>query len=243
MGVGYSVSPLHRIRYLDTSALRPRPWVKGRNPAIDAMGGPPLGAAVSDAPASFRSPDPKNIRAWRERVARKYREQLGEELTWNEGSPFEASDDVGTHDDVMLHYLAAVLDQQGLSEVSRLTEIGEPASEAVEAAFAEAERRGFGGQFPHLLLGANVWLPYQSPLMIEEPDWEGHRTRFGSTLHLLDEVTAVRSAIAEAQPSIGDSFPNEPSRSALAAAWQTSNTVVRLAKIAVVRHLPLWTTG
>jgi len=243
MGVGYSVSALHRITYLDTSALRPRPWVRGRNPAIDAMGGAPLGAAISNAPASFRSPNPQDIRAWRGRVARKYREELGEELTWDEGSRFEASDDVATHDDVMLHYLAAVLDQHGPTEVRRLMEIGEPPSEIIEAVFAEAERRGFGGQFPHLLLGANAWLPYKSPLMIEEPDWEGHRNRFGSTLHLLDEVTAVRSTIAEAEPSVLHCSPSESSGSALVAAWQASNTVVRLARIAVARHLPLWATG
>jgi len=217
--------------------------VKGRNPSIDAMGRPPVGAAVSDAPVSFRSPDPKAIRAWRERVASKYREQLGEELTWDEGSPFEVSDDVGTHEDVMLHYLAAVLDQHGPSELRRLKEIGEPSSEAIEAVFAEAERRGFGGRFPHLLLGANVWLPHKSPLMIEEPDWEGHRNRFGSTLHLSDELTAVRSAIMEAQPFIRDSSPNESSRAVLAAAWRASATIVRLAKISVAQHLPLWTTG
>ena len=243
MGVGYSVSALHRITYLDTSALRSRPWVKGRNRAVDAMDGPPLGAAVSDAPVSFRSPAARDIVAWRQRVARKYSEELADELTWDENSAFTVSEDVGTHDDVMLHYLAAVLDQHGPSEVSRLAERGEPASEAIEAAFAEAERRGFGGHFPHLLLGANVWLPYKGPLMIEEADWEGHRNRFGSTLHLLDEVTAVRSAIAEAQPSIRDSSPSESSRSTLVVAWQAASTVVRLAKIAVAQHLPLWRTG
>jgi hypothetical protein len=244
MGVGYSVSPLHRITYLDTSALRPRPWVDGRNPAIDAMGGPPpVGAAVSDAPVAFRSAAPEDILAWRERVARKYREELAEELTWDEGSPFEVSDDIGTHEDVMLHYVAAVLDQRGPSEITRMIEVGEPASEALNAAFAEAERRGFGGRFPHLLLGANVWLPYKGPLMIEEPDWEARRNRFGSTLHLFDEVTAVRSAIVEAQPSVRHSLASETSRPALVAAWQASNTIVRLAKIAIAQHLPLWTTG
>ena len=61
MGVGYSVSPLHRIIYLDTSALHPRPWVKGSNPALDSIGGPPLGANVSDAPIRFRSPAQKDV--------------------------------------------------------------------------------------------------------------------------------------------------------------------------------------
>jgi hypothetical protein len=203
-----------------------------------------ISAVGRDAPVAFRSAAPEDILAWRERVARKYREELAEELTWDEGSPFEVSDDIGTHEDVMLHYVAAVLDQRGLSEISRMIEVGEPASEALNAAFAEAERRKFGGRFPHLLLGANVWLPYKRPLMIEEPDWEARRNRFGSTLHLFeDELTAVRSAIVEAQPSVRHSPASETSSPALVAAWQASNTIVRLAKIAVAQHLPLWTTG
>jgi hypothetical protein len=243
MGVGYCVSALHRITYLDTSALNPRPWVKGSHPALDSMGGPPLGTGVSDAPMRFRSPTRKDLLAWRERLSSKYCDELTERLTWDEGSPFEVSDDVGTHQDVMFHYVAAVLDQHGLSEVRGLMEVGDPPSQALSAAFAEAERRGFGGRFPHLLLGAKVWLPYKSPLMIEEPNWDGHLDRYGSVIHLLDEVTRVRSAIAEARPSVLHSSDSEASYPAFVAAWQASNTIVRLAKIAVTQHLPLWTTG
>jgi hypothetical protein len=243
MGVGYCVSPLHRITYLDTSALHPRPWVKGSHPILDSMGGPPLGAEVSDAPIRFRSPTRKDVLAWRERLSSKYRGELAGDLMWDEDSSFDVSDDVGTHPDVMLHYVAAVLDQHGLSELHRLMEVDDPPSEALSAAFAEAERRGFGGRFPHLLLGANLWLPYKSPLMIEEPNWDGHLDRYGSVIHFLDEVTSVRSAIAEAHPSVRHSSDSEASYPALVAAWQASNTIARLAKIAVAQHLPLWTTG
>ena len=243
MGVGCCVSPLHRITYLDTSALRPRPWVKESNPTLDSIGGPPLGAYVNEAPIRFRSPTRKDVLAWRERLSKKYRDELAERLTWDEGSTLEVSDDVGTHQDLMFHYVAAVLDQHGLSEVRGLMEVGDPPSQALDVAFAEAERRGFGGRFPHLLLGANLWLPYKSSLMIEEPNWEGHLGRYGSVIHFLDEITSVRSAIAEAQPSVLHFPDSETSDHPLVGAWQASNTIARLAKMAVAQHLPLWTTG
>ncbi|WP_218279127.1 hypothetical protein, partial [Pseudomonas sp. FW300-N1A5] len=53
-------------------------------------------------------------------------------------------------------------------------------SDEVEAAFANAERRGFGERFPQLLLGASFWLPFSRNLMIEEPDWDGAVQRYGS---------------------------------------------------------------
>jgi hypothetical protein len=143
---------------------------EAKQPDLDSMGRSPLGASVSEAPIHFRSPTPKDVLAWRERLASKYRVELAERLTWNEGSAFELSDDVGTDQDVMFHYVAAVLDQHGLSAVSRLIEVGEPPSQTLDVAFAEAVRRGFGGRFPHLLLGANLWLPYKRSLMIEEPN-------------------------------------------------------------------------
>jgi hypothetical protein len=243
MGVGYCVSPLHRIIYLDTSALHPQPWVKGQSPALDSMGGPPPGTEVSDGPIRYRSPAQKDVVAWRERLARKYRHELAERLRWDEGSSFEVSDDIGTHPDVMFRYVAAVLDQHGLSEVRGLVEVDDPPSHALDAVFAEAERRGFGGRFPHLLLGASVWLPYRSALMIEEPNWDGHPARYGSVIHLLDEVTSVRSAISDAHPSVLHYSDSEASTPVLAAAWQASHTIARLAKMAVTRHLPLWATG
>jgi hypothetical protein len=56
---------------------------------------------------------------WRQGVATKYRDQLEEQLTWDEDTTFKVSEDVATSDDVMFHYVAAVLDQHGQSELSR----------------------------------------------------------------------------------------------------------------------------
>jgi hypothetical protein len=166
-----------------------------------------------------------------------------ENLTWDEDTTFEVSEDVATSGDVMFHYVAAILDQRGPSELSKLIDSTEPPRQEFDAVFTEADRRGFGGHFPHLLLGAKLWLPFKKHLMIEEPDWDGKLDRYGSVYHLVDEVNTVRAAIAKAQPSFVHASADETSDKAISAAWQASNTILRLAKIAAAKHLPLWTTG
>jgi hypothetical protein len=96
---------------------------------------------------------------------------------------------------------------------------------------------------PHLLLGANLWLPFKKHLMIEEPNWEGKLDRYGSVFRLVDEVTTVRAAIADTQPSVIHSSATSISDKVIVPAWQTSSTILRLATIAAAKHLPLWTTG
>jgi hypothetical protein len=136
-----------------------------------------------------------------------------------------------------------VLDQHGKSELSKLVNVGQPPPQQLNAVFAEADRRGFGGRFPHLLLGAELWLPFKSQLMIEEPNWEGKVNRYGSVLRLMDEVTTVRAAIADTQPSVAHASAAESSDKVIVAGWQTSNRILRLATIAAAKQLPLWTTG
>jgi hypothetical protein len=243
MGVGYSASPLHRIIYLDTSAITTGPPVKGRSVPPDSVA-EQLGANVAnEGTVRLRSPTIDDILAWRERLATKYRDQLEDGLTWDEGSTFEVSEDVATSGDVMLHYVAAVLDQNGKSQLGKLINGEKPPPQELSEIFAEASRRSFGGRFPHLLLGAHLWLPFRSQLMIEEPNWDGKLDRYGSVFHLVDEVTTVRAAIADAQPSVIQSSAAKTSDKLLVAAWQTSDTILRLATIAVAKLLPLWTTG
>jgi hypothetical protein len=242
MGVGYSVSPLHRISRLDLSAVTTRPPVKGSDSTID-YAAKIVGANVGEGTVRFRSPTTEDILAWRARLATKYRDELEEELTWDENSTFEVSEDVETGGDVMFHYVAAVLDQRGKSELSRLIDVEKPPQRGLDAAFDEAARRGFGGCFPHLLLGASLWFPFERQLMIEEPNWDGNVHRYGSVFHLVDEVSTVRAAIADVQPSVIDFPAAETSDQVMVAAWQASNTILRLATIAAAKHLPLWTTG
>jgi hypothetical protein len=242
MGVGYSVSPLHRIIYSDVSAMSTRPPVKGSNSPVDQVAAL-IGTNVGVRSPRFYSPTVEEVFTWRQRLATKYHDQLEEILTWDEETTFEVSEDVATSSDVMFHCIAAVLDQRGTPELSKLIDITEPPRYEYAAVFAEADRRGFGGRFPQLLLGANLWLPFKRHLMIEEPNWEGKLDRYGSVFHLVDEIITVRAAIADVQPSFLDASAEATSDKAIFAAWQSSSTILRLAKIAATKHLPLWTTG
>jgi hypothetical protein len=202
MGVGYQVSPLHRVSYLDLSAAHEKPIVRGVNPELDGLADV-FGAKTTLAgPMRFRSPTVESVLEWRQRLQTKYAEQLGEELSWNERSAFESSEDVATRGDVCLHYVAAVLDQDGPAGLTRLIRQTNAPRDEIDAAFAEADRRGFGGQFPQLLLGASFWLPFEANLMIEEPNWDGSTHRYGSLFRFFDEMTAVRAAITETDSTV-----------------------------------------
>ena len=244
MGVGYQVSALHRLTYLDVAALHTREVVKGESPLLDALGQADGRMVVADGQVHTRSPAVESILAWRQRIGAKYRDQLGEDLTWNERDTFESSDDVATSGDMLFHYVAGVLDQRRQAGVARLFRQSRPAEDEVDSVFTAADRRGFGGRFPQLLLGAKVWLPFERNLMIEEANWDGKMDRYGSVSRLLDEVSTVRVGIVEADPSVVHlSESDEPPEETLAAAWQASMTILRLATLAAARHLPLSTTG
>jgi hypothetical protein len=244
MGVGYQVSALHRLVRLETRELDTRSVERGENPVLDAISDASgRDVRVAKGPLRTRSPTIDSVVAWRQRIASKYREQLDEELTWNERSDFESSEDVGTHDDLLLHFVAAVMDLRGQAGLRSMIHEGQPTSDEIDAVFADVERRGFSGRFPQLLLGAYSWLPFSRNLMIEEPDWGGSLERYGSVPRLLDEITEIRAGIVAADPSVKQTVESDESKSSLAAAWWTSATVLRLAIIAAHRHLPLWTTG
>jgi hypothetical protein len=244
MGVAYQVSALHRLIRLETAALSTRPAVRGENKVLDLISDA-IGkeVRVAQGPIHTRSPTIDSILAWRQRISTQYREQLGEELTWNERSDYESSEEVATHDDSLLRYVAAVLDQRGQAGLGSMRQQREPAPGETHAVFAEAERRGFSGRFPQLLLGASFWLPFSRNLMIEEPDWDGAPERYGSVSRLVDELTEIRAGIVAADPSVQRTAESDDSRSTLVAAWWVSGTVLRLGTLATKKHLPLWTTG
>ena len=112
MGVGYCVSPLHRIIHFDASPMTTRPPVKGSNSPIDQVAAL-TGANIAVGTPRAYSPTIDEILTWRQNIATKYRDQLAGGLTWDESSTFEDSEDVATGGDTMFHYVAAVLDQRG----------------------------------------------------------------------------------------------------------------------------------
>jgi len=219
-----------------------RPPVKGSNSPADRLA-ELVGGNVGVGTPRLRRPTVAGIVKWRHELANKYRDQLEETLVWDEQTTFQVSEDLDTSSEVIFHYLAAILDQSGTSALSKLIDVTDPPIHEYDTVFAEADRRGFSGRFPQLLLGASSWLPFKRHLIIEEPDWDGKVTRYGSVFHLLDEINAVRAAIAIVNPSITNGAVHEASNKAVFGAWQSSNVLLRLAEIATAKRLPLWTTG
>jgi hypothetical protein len=195
-------------------------------------------------PARFRSPAARDIIVWRDRLAIKYRGQLGELLWWDEASDYSKSEEAATSADVLLRYVAAITDEGGPQALRSLVGADKPKHDEIDRALAGAERRGFTGRFRQLLLAYTFWLPFQRDMIIEEADWQGKTERFGSSFRLEEEVRELRTLIADADPQSRAWTPErEAPTKALWSAWQASETLARICAAAVSRHLPLWTTG
>jgi hypothetical protein len=96
----------------------------------------------------------------------------------------------------------------------------------------------------HEILAARIWLPFERNLMIEEPNWDGKVDRNGSVFRLVDEINAIRAAVAETDSSVVQSIETDAALERIhAAAWQTSSVILHLARLAAAKHLPLLTTG
>jgi hypothetical protein len=240
MGVGYSASALHHIAYSE-----PDPDSTWRDPPPGFMELFP-GAVRNGRATRFRSPAPVEIVAWRDRVSAKYRTQLGEDLVWDEDDSFTDSEDVATSADVLLRYVAAVLDERGeKAAAGALLRTTKPPRDQMTPVLAAACQRGMTSSFPHLLLGGRCWLPFAQNAIIQEPDWNGSATRFGSASHLSAELDAVRAFIAATAPAATEwtARRQDPPPNVLASAWQASDTIARLCTVALARRLPLWSTG
>lgn len=237
MGVGYQVSALHDIHYLEP--------IEGAPP--DAP--PPSWLSLmpnthwDGRPTRFVSPRQADIVAWRDRMAAKYRTQLGEDLTWDEGSDFSVGAEAATGWDLMLKYVAAVIDQEGAAAAARLLKDGKrPARDQYGPVFDAIEGRGFMIRFPHLLLNVTCWLPFQRHMIIEEPNWRGTVERFGSTINLMREIAEILHFIGTIDPAAAQA-PESEEPDVLAAAWKAADIIHRFGTIAVEKHLPFWTTG
>jgi hypothetical protein len=240
MGVGYEASALHLISTLvvDESApytTEPPAW----------WGLPPIpGAKYMSGPPRFRSPAASEIVRWRNRLALRYRAQLGERLTWDEQSEFSLGEDAAVSADVMLRYVAAIVDEHGPEGLRSLVGAEKPAHEEIARALDAVDRRGFTGRFPQLSLTEYYWLPFQRNLIIEAPDWRGKTKRFGSVYRLADEVSDIRALLLHADPGCAPwTAEREVPARILWAAWQASETVAKVCAAGAARHLPVWTTG
>ena len=116
MGIGYAVSPLHRIIFVDQAVIPESADVRFAFPIPRGFRATPW----SEIEKHLYSPAIPVIVAWRAKLSKKYRNQLLEPLIWDENSAFERSEDVATHADVLLRYVAAVLDRQGAAEAAKM---------------------------------------------------------------------------------------------------------------------------
>lgn len=241
MGVGYTVSALHQLVYIEpdpdgTERIDPPPFLLYLPPGVHWDG----------RPMRWRSPEKTAIVAWRQRLSEKYHSQLGEDLLWDEDDEFHQGEDIRSSTDVSLHYVAAVLDERGEESAARaLKGTTKPRYEQMHVVFEAAEQRGLMGKFPHLLAGSAYWLPFERNIIIEEPDWRGTVRRFASAKRLSVEIDVLRAFIAAADPSATawSNQSNDEPPDVLASAWQASDTVFRLCTIALDCHLPLWWAG
>lgn len=235
MGVGFQVSALHRISYIETiedaPATKPPPGWLAVMPNTRWDG----------RPTRYVSPAVADIVTWRARIAAKYHHQLGETLTWDEASEFVAGEEASTGWDFDLRYVAAVLNQQGTATAARLLRgQPEPNHSATAPIFDAVEKLGFTGLFPQLLLGVTFWLPFRRNMIIEEQNWRGTLVRFGSIVHLLREIAEIRRFIKLADATAPSA--SEDDETVLPGAWKAADIIHRYGKQAVAKHLPFWTT-
>lgn len=189
-------------------------------------------------------PAASDIIRWRDRLAARYRAQLGESLTWDEASEFSLSEDAAVSADVMLRYVAAIVDERGAAGLRGLVGAERPSHEEIGRGLDRVDRRGFTVQYPQLSLTERYWLPFQRNLIIEAPDWRGKTQRFGSVYHVANELRDLRALLVEAEPGCAEwTAEREVPTRILWAAWQASETAAKICAAGAERHLPVWTTG
>jgi hypothetical protein len=162
-------------------------------------------------------------------------------LSWDEDSRVLASEDVVPTWNGLLYSLAAILDEKG--EVDAKTALRNQTDISLEESAALLHRvakRGFRSRFPQLLLGPNCWLPFRANLILEEPDWANYQTRFGSVYRLNEEIEGVRAFIRDADPNATTWLASVGKGDTIfAKAWNTSDTIARLAALAIAHRAPL----
>jgi hypothetical protein len=241
MSISVIISAFSKTRYLKLPPTLP-------SEKIDIPGRPAI--TITELSGTeidkYLYPPPKQqIEQWRDRLARKYRSQLNELLSWDEGSDFETSADFLPRESVAFSHTAASIDILGEQDAGRkLAAQSEPTLDEFARFSKIATGKGYLCRFPQILLGVQNWLPFRRDMIIEEPNWEGHVTRFGSLFSLRHEIETVRSFIRSAVPNSAlpieaGAFVEPPMRNVLTDAWSNSIQMLRATEAAWTRRLPM----
>jgi hypothetical protein len=241
MSIGVIVSPFSRVRYFDTRTL-------AGSTKIDVPGQPTITIteySAAEMDKHLYSPSKQQILKWRDGIARKYRSQLKELLSWDEDSAFETSEDFLSRESLAFSHTAASIDLLGEKEAARkLAEQSDPTLAEFRDFGERAAKKGYLCRFPQILLEAENWLPFQRDMIIEEPNWEGHVTRFGSLFGLRQEIKIIRGFIQTTLPDIAQRADDGVraklrTRNILDDAWSNSVQMLRATETACSRRLPM----
>ena len=240
MSCNYQVCAFSRLMLFDEANLAAAPTMPMPDYLTKIFPGRGRAVRVGSIMDMVSSPAKQEVLAWRSRLDRISRSQLGEALSWDEDSSVVLSEDALGGSE--LFAAAAALDQSGSLAASRLRGTSELSRAAMDEFSRQVQLRGFTSSFTQILLDVNSWLPFRRDLIIEEPDWRDRIGRFGSLPTLLDQTRALQEWIAVTEPAAKrppDAGANEDLLTVLARAWRCADCVISLAGAAVVNHLPL----
>jgi len=245
MSSGFQVSGLNGVMG-HTEGVKTRPVPLGESDITDVLskfGGAPVQTVID--PGHYIPFPTSGVVEWRERLTAKYRDQLQEELWWDESSSFLASEDFAGSANRNFLYVAAHVASHGDAAARSLIDLPEPKDMTAWSVIESAGKRGFGGRFPQLLLDVRYWLPFSRNMILEEPDPRGRPARFGSLASLAQELDDIRQVIAKAdgRATAWTSRQETQHNNVLAAAWQGSDVMQRLCSVALARGLPMFIVG
>lgn len=231
MSITWTVSPLSHIARVDEPALRR---------ALGVPDGDRVFVYSSrDAEPFVIKTSPALIRGWWSGVQNRYREQLRQDVTWDEDSAVEKSFDYDAGQAIDLNYLTGYVDKFGEDGVGIDFRVRPRVDQSDKELDGWMRYRGYASRFPQLTVQPAYLLPFNANLVIAAPDWLGEDARFGSLARTAEELEEVLGVIVRADPALADTTVG-PGDDRLAHAAQAAREHLRQVREAVRLGLPMW---